>query len=216
MCFWREKQKIVVLTKMRSFVVIALIVSVCSASPIFIIEQPSQTPYAHPGVLVNSAMEDALPDELKNDFYKDPRIAAALAKESWVTAKETQVICYSKHVFVFRNRLFFIDRRRRWSIARPTRYRERRSSTSFTTPDLPGDEVSSGNGDSRVYHRNAFVSSSVQSRAKNHQTLGLKNCDSPDVAEHSEHIFIKIATFFSPSQSFFYEEAKIYIFHYIL
>ncbi|XP_012265863.2 uncharacterized protein LOC105691750 [Athalia rosae] len=51
-----------------------------------------ETPYAHPAVLINSAMESHLPEELRNPFYKNPRIAKGLAKESWFGNKEMQVL----------------------------------------------------------------------------------------------------------------------------
>lgn len=63
---------------------------ISQAAPIFLIAQPL-TPYAHPGVLNNDAMEATLPAELRNNFYKNPQIAAGLARESWLTPKETQV-----------------------------------------------------------------------------------------------------------------------------
>ena len=76
---------------MRSIILAILaLLELCNAAPIFIIQQPG-APYAHPGVLINAAMEASLSSELKNDFYKDPRIVAGLAKESWLTAKEMQV-----------------------------------------------------------------------------------------------------------------------------
>lgn len=46
---------------------------------------------AHRAVVENSYRESQLPDELRNDFYKDPKIADALAKESWFTNKEMPV-----------------------------------------------------------------------------------------------------------------------------
>lgn len=46
---------------------------------------------AHPAVLENAAMEDHVPAELKNHQYKDPVIAAGLAKESWLDHKEMLV-----------------------------------------------------------------------------------------------------------------------------
>jgi len=46
---------------------------------------------AHPAVIINSAMEDNLPNHLRNNFYKNPNIAADLAKESWFIDKEMQV-----------------------------------------------------------------------------------------------------------------------------
>ncbi|XP_015585636.1 uncharacterized protein LOC107263215 [Cephus cinctus] len=72
--------------------VIALLglLGLCAAAPQFLAHP--ETPYAHPAVLINSAMENALPNELKNSFYENPRIAAGLAKESWFANKEMQVI----------------------------------------------------------------------------------------------------------------------------
>jgi len=46
---------------------------------------------AHPEVVDNANREANLPQELLNDFYKDPRIAAALAKESWFADNEFPV-----------------------------------------------------------------------------------------------------------------------------
>ncbi|XP_046435344.1 uncharacterized protein LOC124308991 [Neodiprion virginianus] len=60
------------------------------AAPQFIANP--ETPYAHPAVLINSHMESQLPEELRNPFYKNPRIANSLAKESWFGNKEMQVI----------------------------------------------------------------------------------------------------------------------------
>ncbi|XP_037934102.1 uncharacterized protein LOC119668608 [Teleopsis dalmanni] len=50
--------------------------------------------YAHPSVVENSYRESQLPSELLKSerFYKNPHIAAALAKESWFTDKESPVI----------------------------------------------------------------------------------------------------------------------------
>ncbi|XP_018397463.1 PREDICTED: uncharacterized protein LOC108775556 [Cyphomyrmex costatus] len=65
-------------------------VTTCAATPIFYLNP--ETMLAHPAVIINSAMEDNLPYQLRNDFYKDPSIAAGLAKESWFIDKEMQVI----------------------------------------------------------------------------------------------------------------------------
>lgn len=50
--------------------------------------------YAHPSVIENCARESQLPPEFQksNRFYKNPHIAAALAKESWFSDKEMPVI----------------------------------------------------------------------------------------------------------------------------
>ncbi|KAK7870833.1 hypothetical protein R5R35_014420 [Gryllus longicercus] len=46
----------------------------------------------HRAVVLNSEAEARLPPQLQNPFYKNPRIEAALAKESWFTAGEQQVL----------------------------------------------------------------------------------------------------------------------------
>ncbi|XP_053695834.1 uncharacterized protein LOC128743306 [Sabethes cyaneus] len=46
---------------------------------------------AHPAVVENALNEARYPAELQNNFYKNPRIAAALAKESWFGDKEMPV-----------------------------------------------------------------------------------------------------------------------------
>jgi hypothetical protein len=52
---------------------------------------PAKRALAHRAVLVNSQAEAQLPPSLQNPFYKNPRIEAALAKESWFTPGEQQV-----------------------------------------------------------------------------------------------------------------------------
>jgi len=52
---------------------------------------PSKRALAHRAVLINSEAEAQLPPSLQNPFYKNPRIEAALAKESWFTPGEQQV-----------------------------------------------------------------------------------------------------------------------------
>ena len=74
---------------LKIFILIA-VVEACLAAPQFIVNHSPAT-YAHPAVLINSQMEDALPNELRNNFYKNPLIAAGLAKESLLTPKEMQV-----------------------------------------------------------------------------------------------------------------------------
>uniref|UniRef100_A0A1B0D968 Uncharacterized protein n=1 Tax=Phlebotomus papatasi TaxID=29031 RepID=A0A1B0D968_PHLPP len=48
-------------------------------------------PLAHPAVVENSLREQQYPAEFQNNFYKNPHIADALAKESWFTDKEMPV-----------------------------------------------------------------------------------------------------------------------------
>jgi len=65
----------------------------CTAVPIYPIipEIITGTVISHPAALINAAMEENLPNELRNNFYKDANIAAELAKESWFIDKEMQV-----------------------------------------------------------------------------------------------------------------------------
>ncbi|XP_011689945.1 PREDICTED: uncharacterized protein LOC105451274 [Wasmannia auropunctata] len=67
-----------------------IMMATCAATPILLLTP--ETMLAHPAVIINSAMEDNLPNQLRNNFYKNPSIAASLAKESWFTDKEMQVI----------------------------------------------------------------------------------------------------------------------------
>ncbi|XP_055383797.1 uncharacterized protein LOC129613666 [Condylostylus longicornis] len=46
---------------------------------------------AHRAVVENAYRESMLPPEYMNRFYKNPRIAEALAKESWFTNQEMPV-----------------------------------------------------------------------------------------------------------------------------
>ncbi|XP_076231198.1 uncharacterized protein LOC143177232 [Calliopsis andreniformis] len=71
-------------------IVFIVFVGVCAAAPQYYAS--SGLIYPHPANLLNSAIEDTLPNELRNDFYKNPIIAAKLAKESWFFNKEMQVI----------------------------------------------------------------------------------------------------------------------------
>ena len=59
-----------------------------------IVSQPiiqSEPSFAHPAVVQNAAAESQLPEELKSNIYKNPHIAAALAKESWFGDQEMPV-----------------------------------------------------------------------------------------------------------------------------
>ncbi|XP_011870521.1 PREDICTED: uncharacterized protein LOC105563501 [Vollenhovia emeryi] len=71
-------------------IVLFIVIATCTATPILFLS-PEGT-LAHPAVVINSAMEDNLPNQLRNNFYKDPNIAAGLAKESWFSNKEMQVV----------------------------------------------------------------------------------------------------------------------------
>jgi len=57
----------------------------------FPVAAPAQGRPAHRDVVANAEEESYLPEHLKNPFYKNPRIAQALAKESWKLNGEEQV-----------------------------------------------------------------------------------------------------------------------------
>lgn len=73
-----------------NIIILLSLVTTCAAIPIYLV--PTETMFGHPAVLINSEMEDNLPNQLRNDFYKHPDIAANLAKESWFVEKEMQVL----------------------------------------------------------------------------------------------------------------------------
>ncbi|XP_046399217.1 uncharacterized protein LOC124165769 [Ischnura elegans] len=52
---------------------------------------PSSMSLAHREVVANAEEEAKLPPNLRNPFYKNPRIGAALAKESWFINGEMEV-----------------------------------------------------------------------------------------------------------------------------
>ncbi|KAE8745927.1 hypothetical protein FOCC_FOCC007444 [Frankliniella occidentalis] len=54
-------------------------------------QQQQQQPLAHHAVVRTAEDEARLPEELRNNFYKDPRIAEGLAKSSWFTPGEEQI-----------------------------------------------------------------------------------------------------------------------------
>lgn len=60
--------------------------------PVPFVHQQPKRELGHPAVVHNSQLESQLPPQLLNPFYKNPRIAAALAKESWFAPGESQVI----------------------------------------------------------------------------------------------------------------------------
>lgn len=91
---------------MRCILIAAACLAVCKARPGLIYThslQPVGIEYAptsiplvrpHPAVELNAANEALLPRELLKspNFYDNPAIAAGLAKESWFTNKEMQVV----------------------------------------------------------------------------------------------------------------------------
>ncbi|KAM3961163.1 uncharacterized protein ACR2FA_004714 [Aphomia sociella] len=91
---------------MRYMMIVAAIMAVAQARPGLIFTQPLQSigvEYAHaslpgvrphPAVELNAASEALLPRDLlkSSDFYDNPSIASGLAKESWFTNKEMQVV----------------------------------------------------------------------------------------------------------------------------
>ncbi|CAH0402333.1 unnamed protein product [Chilo suppressalis] len=91
---------------MRRLLLAAVVLAVARARPALLFAQPFQPigiEYAHtsvpavrphPAVELNAASEALLPRELlkSHDFYDNPAVAAGLAKESWFTNKEMQVV----------------------------------------------------------------------------------------------------------------------------
>lgn len=91
---------------MRSLIVVIAFLAVVQARPGLLFNpnlQPVGVEYAptsnpqvhpHPAVELNAASEALLPRELlkSKDFYDNPSVAAGLAKESWFTNKEMQVV----------------------------------------------------------------------------------------------------------------------------
>ncbi|RZF49291.1 hypothetical protein LSTR_LSTR011816 [Laodelphax striatellus] len=80
---------------------------------------PLRRDYSHRAVVLNAEREAQLPPNLLNPFYKNPRIAEALAKESWftneemhVTDREAEKIPRQKIYSVLKN-AGFVNRRRR-------------------------------------------------------------------------------------------------------
>ncbi|XP_076293913.1 uncharacterized protein LOC143215568 [Lasioglossum baleicum] len=74
---------------MNAIIALVVLAGICAAAPQYYF---TSGVYPHPTNLLTSAIEDTLPNELRNDFYKNPRIAARLAQESWFLNKEMQVI----------------------------------------------------------------------------------------------------------------------------
>lgn len=72
-----------------NIIILLNLMAICIATPIYLV--PAETMFGHPAVLTNSEMEDNLPNQLRNNFYKHPEIAANLARESWFVEKEMQV-----------------------------------------------------------------------------------------------------------------------------
>lgn len=113
--------------------ILATLVSIISAQIYVHHQQPSHpytlrgakhtlsedVPLAHRAVVANSYREAEYPSELRNDFYKNPKIADSLAKESWFTSKEMPVfereaekIPREQVYKIFKN-AGFVNRRRR-------------------------------------------------------------------------------------------------------
>lgn len=53
--------------------------------------QEENRPLAHPALVNNALLESQYPPQWTNDQYKNPKIAEALARESWFTDKEMPV-----------------------------------------------------------------------------------------------------------------------------
>ncbi|XP_059221435.1 uncharacterized protein LOC106081215 [Stomoxys calcitrans] len=57
-----------------------------------VVGRPQLNRYQHIAVIENDAWEQSLPGELRNPFYKTPRVRSALAKSSWFGPGETPVL----------------------------------------------------------------------------------------------------------------------------
>lgn len=75
-----------------------------------IVPPPQRKQYAHNTVLFSAEQESKLPAELLNPFYKNPRTAEALAKQSWfgpgekhVTDRETEKIPRDQIFYVLKS-----------------------------------------------------------------------------------------------------------------
>uniref|UniRef100_A0A2M4AYC2 Putative secreted protein n=1 Tax=Anopheles triannulatus TaxID=58253 RepID=A0A2M4AYC2_9DIPT len=89
---------------MNRIIIALAAVCVCSVSAQVYLNQPialalQQQPapavreasLAHPAVVENALHEAQYPDQFRNNFYKNPHIAEALAKHSWFGDKEMPV-----------------------------------------------------------------------------------------------------------------------------
>lgn len=94
---------------------------ILSQGPPLAVSDPSQL--AHSAVIENSIAESQLPPELlkSNRFYSNPHIAAALARDSWLTDKEAPVFereadkIPREQVFKIFKNAGFLQRRRRFA-----------------------------------------------------------------------------------------------------
>lgn len=92
---------------------------VLAQGPPIAVSDPSQL--AHPAVVDNSIAESQLPPELlkSHRFYSNPHVAAALARDSWLTEKEAPVFdreadkISREQVFKIFKNAGFLQRRRR-------------------------------------------------------------------------------------------------------
>lgn len=105
---------------MHQYTTLALFICATAVSAQIIYSQPlpyalqQQSAVAHPVVVKNSIAESQLPPELLNDQYKNPAIAAALAKESLPTNKE-MIIFDRETDKIPRDQVFKIFRRAGWA-----------------------------------------------------------------------------------------------------
>lgn len=58
--------------------------------------RPQSNRFQHIAVIENDAWEQSLPSELRNPFYKTPRVREALAKASWFGPGEMPVSILGK------------------------------------------------------------------------------------------------------------------------
>lgn len=126
----------------KTIVVLIVVINICSAqyvnAPLTYVGDPRQprvlaqgppisysdpSQLAHPGVIENSIAESQLPSELlkSSRFYSNPHVAAALARDSWLTDKEAPVFDREadkiprEQVFKIFKNAGFLHRRRRFA-----------------------------------------------------------------------------------------------------
>ncbi|KYB28334.1 hypothetical protein TcasGA2_TC032629 [Tribolium castaneum] len=74
-----------------------LVVSLALIFPFSVAQFSELNDLEHEDVQKAAVVEDSLPPHLKNPFYQDPRIRAALAKNSWFGPGERPVKARDSH-----------------------------------------------------------------------------------------------------------------------
>uniref|UniRef100_A0A182VMV7 Uncharacterized protein n=1 Tax=Anopheles merus TaxID=30066 RepID=A0A182VMV7_ANOME len=89
------------ISNMNRIIIALTAVLACASAQVFLnqpiplaLHQPApvrEASLAHPAVVENALHEAQYPDQFRNNFYKNPHIADALAKQSWFGDKEMPV-----------------------------------------------------------------------------------------------------------------------------